>query len=281
MGRSQAQILMSSRPTVGIVVPVRNMARTLERSLQSACVQAPDRIVVVDDASEDETPLVAAKFAEQFPFVELVRWKQKQECHVTALAPVYRELGCDQVIGLSADDTLLPGLVDVVRDNAEHAVIFTNYSTELVSDPSVKGVVEHPYKETTVLTPREMCERIRTQHPVETGIGSSLIRDVVQWLWDNEWSELGPHSDSVGYATAAALFGCAYSPIYGAHIYFNPKGYGQSEADKFPDLWAKRVREFAARVELDAETCEALVQKRCYYEIKEQHWYQETENKDQ
>lgn len=281
MGRTEENILTERRPTVGIVVPVRNMARTLERSLQSACEQAPDRIVVVDDASEDETPLVAAKFVEQFPFVEYVRRETKQECHVSALEPVYESLGCDQVIGLAADDTLLPGLINVVRDNAEHAVIFTHYSTELVSDPSVRGVVQHPYEETTVLTPREMCERIRTQPSVETGIGSSVRRDVMAWLWRNEWQGLGPHSDSVGYTTAAALFGCVYSPIYGAHIYFNPKGYGQSEADKFPDLWAKRVREFAARVELDAETCEALVQKRCYYEIKEQHWYQETEGKDQ
>jgi glycosyltransferase involved in cell wall biosynthesis len=281
MGRTEENILTERRPTVGIVVPVRNMARTLERSLQSACEQAPDRIVVVDDASEDETPLVAAKFAEQFPFVEYVRWETKQECHVSALEPVYDSLDCDQVIGLAADDILLPGLIDVVRDNAEHAVIFTHYSFDVVGDIKVEGVVQHPYEETTVLSPQEMCERIRTQPAVETGIGSSIRKDVRKWLSCNEWQVLGPHQDSIGYATAAAIYGCVYVPTFGAHIYFNPQGYGQSLTDKFPDLWVKRVREFAARAGLDPETCEALVQKRCFYEIEEQYWYQQTKGKNE
>jgi glycosyltransferase involved in cell wall biosynthesis len=53
-----------SHTTIGVVVPARNAGRTLERTLLSLRQQAdpPDEIIVVDDASTDDTAEISARF---------------------------------------------------------------------------------------------------------------------------------------------------------------------------------------------------------------------------
>lgn len=54
----------SARRTVSVVIPVRDDAEFLERCLQALDAQtvAPDEIVVVDNGSDDHTPLVARRW---------------------------------------------------------------------------------------------------------------------------------------------------------------------------------------------------------------------------
>lgn len=237
------------------------MAATLGRAIDSACNQGPDVLVVVDDASEDDTPAVVERYSSRFECVRYIRHPQKTACHITAMRPVYESLKCDHLIGLAADDILLPGLVKAVRQYSEHAVVFTHYSC---SHGQRHWEVRHPFATPTVVPPGDMRIRIQTQQPVETGVGSSVRRDVMQWLWDLEWQRMGPHGDSIGYATAAAVFGCVYLPMLGAHIEFNPHGYGQTTAASNPRHWAERALEFMQKADLDIDTMRALIAKRCH-----------------
>ena len=41
--------------SVAVIIPNRNMAATLHKSLGSACHQGPDEAVVIDDASTDDS----------------------------------------------------------------------------------------------------------------------------------------------------------------------------------------------------------------------------------
>ena len=246
---------------VAVVCATRNMAATLGRAMDSVCHQAPDVFVVMDDASEDDTPAVVEHWASRFRFVEYVRHSEKTPCHVTALRPVYDSLRVDHVIGLGADDILLPGLVKAVREHAMHAVVFTDYTC---SNGPQSWRVSHGYAEQATLTPHAVRQRLQTQVATETGIGSSVRSDVMAWLWATGWHTLGPHADSIGYATAAAVFGAVYLPISGAHIHFNANGYGQLTAAADPNGWAAKARAFMSRAGLDATTAEALVTKRCY-----------------
>lgn len=255
--------------SVGVVIPTRNMASTIGDALESACSQNPDIVVVIDDASEDETSAVVGKFAN----VRYERWPIKSECHVTASRPVYESLDCEHLIGLAADDILLPGLVDAVRSHLSRAVVFTNYTCEMAGNPSKRWEAKHPYAETTILDPEQVKERLRTQPAVETGIGSSVRRDVMGWLWRMGWSELGPHADSIGYASAAATFGCVYIPIYGAHTIFNPNSYGQRNAGANREQHAEIASAFMGRCGLDDLTVAALVDKRCHFKPHEQVWF--------
>lgn len=246
---------------VSIILPTRNMAATLHRAMDSACSQGPDVLYVVDDASEDDTPVVVERFTSQHSFVRYVRRTEKAPCHVAALRPVYDELPEGHVIGLAADDILLPGIVTSVRAYAEHAVIFTNYSVE---DGERLWQVQHPYVKPIHMTPAAMCKRLQMQRPAETGIGSSVRTDVMRWLWNLGWHELGPHADSIGYATAAAVHGALYLPMVGAHVRFNRNGYGQRVAAENPAAWADKAQAFMRRAGLDDPTIQALVEARCY-----------------
>jgi glycosyltransferase involved in cell wall biosynthesis len=259
--------------SVGVIIPTRNMAATLGSALESACAQRPDSVVVVDDASEDDSPQIVAQYAARYPFIRSIRQPEKSPCHLEALQSVLDSLDCDHLIGLGADDFLLPGLIDAVRENLDQAVVFSNYSCELISQPELRWHAIHPFQKNTVLSPEEMRHRIRTQPAVETGIGSSVSRDVLQWLSRHEWQRLGPHQDSIGYAAAAATFGCVYVPIFGAHIRFNPEGYGQRQSETGRETWAKEAVSFLQRAGIDQETSAALIQKRCYYELCEQFWF--------
>ena len=260
---------------VCVIIPTRNMARQLDKALRSVCIQTPGLVIVVDDASDDDTPDVVSRYADEFGFVASVRWPSKSECHVTALETVYDSLRCKHVIGLAADDLLMHGLIGAIRDNIESPVIFTNYSAQLVTNPDLRWTVSHPYTEATALTPDEMRLRVQTQPSVETGIGSSIRWDVLQWLRNAQWQKLGPHQDSVGYATAACVFGCVYLPMVGAHVYFNPQGYGQKQSEDNRDQWCEQILAFASRASLDEKTTQALLQKRAMQDPKNEFWYQQ------
>lgn len=246
---------------VAVVCATRNMAATLGRAMDSVCHQAPDVFVVMDDASEDDTPAIVEHWSSRFPFIEYVRHREKTPCHVAAMRPVYESLRVDHVIGLGADDILLPGLVKAVRGYAMHAVVFTDYTCSRDSD---SWRVSHGYTQATTLTPYAVRQRIQTQPATETGIGSSVRSDVMEWLWDIGWHLLGPHADSIGFASAAAMLGAVYLPIAGAHVEFNSNGYGQRMAAADPHGWAGKARRFMQRAGLDARTAEALIEKRCY-----------------
>ena len=104
-----------ARRTV-IVMPAYNAARTLERILRQVPDHAYDEIVVVDDASQDDTVAIA----ERLP-VTLVRHPEnrgyggnQKTCYRTAL-----DLGATEVVMLHPDEQydarLIPAALDILR----------------------------------------------------------------------------------------------------------------------------------------------------------------------
>ena len=251
--------------TVAVVIPNRNMAATLGRSLGSACHQGPDEIVVVDDASTDDSLAVIEHWANQFACVRVVRHKEKTPCHLEALRGVYDSLSSRHVVGLGADDILLPGLVTAIRRHIESPVVFTSYDV-VRPDGSYMHTVSQDVNDPCVMTPDGVRGRLQSgRNATETGIGSSLRSDVAAWLWSHRWHDMGPHMDSIGYAAAAAIYGATYLPITGAAYTMTESSYGRDSVST-PEKairWAKRCHEFLSRVGVDAQTSDALLLKRC------------------
>lgn len=247
--------------SVCVVIPTWNMADTVGLALYSACSQKPSSVIVLDDASEDKTCDIVSAYAKHFPFVRFIKRLKKSSCHVSASREIYESIQEDHVISLAADDVLMPGIVDWVEENIASPVVFSHYACD---DGKRQWIVCHPFAETTHLSPEEMSKRIISSPPVETGIGSSVRRDVMRWLFKNGFHKLGPHSDSIGYATAGAIFGCTYIPIVGAAIRYNVNGYGVKNATERKEELAQESLTFMLSVGLDLAVATSLITKRCY-----------------
>lgn len=100
---------------LSLVVPVRDVAPYLAQTLASLArnVGHDDQVVVVDDASTDDTPEVVESFRGQVPGLQVVRNE-----HALGLAGA-RNVGLDKAAGryvafLDGDDWLAPGTLDAM-----------------------------------------------------------------------------------------------------------------------------------------------------------------------
>jgi len=247
--------------SVAVIIPVRNMADTLERAVTSAA--GADEIHVIDDASDDNISEVMPRLPLR---VTYWRWPVKSRCHLAAQRTVYEATKCRHIIGMGADDVLMPGFVDAVRKHADAPVIFTDYAVA-DNDGNVLDGVSQEVAEATTLTAKQMRARLCSdRNATESGIGSSLRSDVADWLWQHQWEVMGPHMDSIGYAAAAATFGCLLLPFVGAVYTYGRTSFGRDNMKTAEDF--RRVggicRHWLATVGMDDATTRALCLKRCH-----------------
>jgi glycosyltransferase involved in cell wall biosynthesis len=246
--------------TVAVIIPTYNMGDTLERAVLSAA--GADEIHVIDDASTDDTQAVIARLPVKITYW---RWPRKSRCHVAAQRTVYHASQADHFIGMGADDVLLPGFVDAVRQHIDAAVIFSDYEVRSV-DGTFQHTVSQEVSETTTLTPEQMRARLQSdRNATESGIGSSFRRDVSNWLWQLNWDVMGPHSDCIGYAAAAAMFGCVLLPQAGAAYYHGERSYSRNNV-YLPEHFIKQgtiCARWMIEAGLDEATTKALARKRC------------------
>lgn len=192
----------------GIAIPHRNHGRVLARLLGEVIPQEPDEIVVMDDASDDGSDEVAARY----PEVRLIRMAQKTPDHNNAVADFAAEMDVDYVTMAGADDHIYDGFFwEVRKQNA--GVVFCNY--DVVSEAgAVIGSRPCGFATTTALSPEQVRERLLSPDcpKFECGVGSAVRMDAHKWLLDRGGHLMGPWNDSIGYSVAACIFGAAYVP---------------------------------------------------------------------
>lgn len=118
---------MLNQKKICVVIPAFNEARQITDVIERM-PDLVDRIVVVDDASEDGTAEVVARHAETNSKVELIRHGENQGCG-GALASGYkwaRENDFDIAVRMDGDGQMNPGdlkklLLPVVEDRADYA----------------------------------------------------------------------------------------------------------------------------------------------------------------
>jgi hypothetical protein len=104
--------------SVDVLVPCYNYARFLERAVGSVLSQdgVDVRVLIVDDASSDETPEVGRRLAARDPRVRFRRHEVNQGHIATYNEGLLGWASADYSVMLSADDALTPGaLVRAVR----------------------------------------------------------------------------------------------------------------------------------------------------------------------
>lgn len=108
---------MYTGPTVAVVVPVYNCARYIEDALRSieAQTRAPEKVVVVDDGSTDETSDVLTRFAARSDLPLVILGQQNRGAATARNAGV----ACcheDLVAFLDGDDTFYPCFLERAVD---------------------------------------------------------------------------------------------------------------------------------------------------------------------
>lgn len=129
------------RATVSVIIPCYNYGHFLPESIGSALSQTDVdlEVIVVDDASTDDSAAVAARFAEQDPRVRLLRHETNTN-HVVAFNDGYEMATGEFIVRLDADDLLTPGAL------ARAVAVFEAF-------PEVGLVYGHPRHFTTPVPP--------------------------------------------------------------------------------------------------------------------------------
>lgn len=129
------------RPKVSVIIPCFNYGHYLPQSVGSALAQegVQCEIIIVDDASTDNSAQVAERFASDNKTVQLVR-HDRNTGHVLAFNDGLKKATGEFIVRLDADDLLTPGSL------ARAAALFDVF-------PTVGLVYGHPLHFTTEVPP--------------------------------------------------------------------------------------------------------------------------------
>lgn len=246
--------------SVSVVIATHNRADTLARAIVSAACQNPVEVLVIDDASMDDTPGIVEQLAGVYPCIRMHRHKSKAADWQEAAAELYPSLTSTHVICMGADDKLEMGVVASVNKHPDAAVVFHDY---WLASPAgnVTGAVTMGYDEPSRLSPKQVRDRLRERPwASETGIGSAIRFDRLLWLNSLRWWRMGPWSDAVGYAAVAVNHGAVYEPGAGATFTVDDAGYGNQhrtglEAGKYHDACRKFLRDAGVPFSVAAAIC--------------------------
>ncbi|NLF74576.1 MAG: glycosyltransferase [Chloroflexi bacterium] len=124
---------MSSDPTVSIVLPTYNGARYLAQAIESCLAQTYTdwELIVVDDASTDETPDLLAAFARRDPRIRAIRHAENRKLPGALNTGFAAARGT--YLTWTSDDNLyrpeaLAVLVEALEGAPEIGVIYADYS---------------------------------------------------------------------------------------------------------------------------------------------------------
>jgi len=195
-----------------------NAADTVARAATSVLSQG-GWLLAVDDGSTDDTCRILSDLQLQFPRL-IVRINPKtsnwQEMLAIAVSQV-DFVSYTHVVGLGADDYLLPGFLDEV-EKSNRAIIwadyyFTNWRGQAVG-VSTSGVVSTMYA--SAATVQELLAD--RDNPFQdawrpSGVACAVARDAwYDMMIEDRAYELGPHSDTIALNLLACQVGATLIP---------------------------------------------------------------------
>lgn len=210
---------MTSEPLVSVVTPVYNDADYLTECVTSVLNQTYSNweYAIVDNASTDETPEIAARFAASESRIRHVRFDEfvnSNENHNRAFRAI--DPGSEFCKVVSADDWLFPECLKrmVAAAKASETVgLVTSYR---LSDDGV-DCVALPYWQ-VFATGKEITRQILVQGPVILGVPTAMLfrSDLVRerdpffdgryWLADNEAALWTLSRSDLGYVHQVLTF---------------------------------------------------------------------------
>jgi len=249
---------------VSVYIPNRNHAATLGAAIYSAASQSPVEVAVIDDASTDDSMAVAAAASMTHDCVWVQHNAEKAMCWQQKAAEEFASFGGSHVIGLGADDELMPSVVQSVMRHRQAAIVFHNYYCRISGQwPHLMVQCAEPSRQQVLSASDVQSRMLSGAAPVETGIGSAIRHDWLMRLCELEYWRMGPWSDAIAYGTVAALGGAVYVPQAGAIFTQDNQGYGEkSRTGPDSSRYMVEVWAFLKRAEVPPDVAAALCAKR-------------------
>ncbi len=104
---------MSNTADLSVVIPTYNHAKYLPRALQALVTQSvsPAEVIVVNDASTDETPAILEAFARDYPVIKVITNAQNRRTNESVRIGMAHATG-KYLYCVASDDYVLPGFVE-------------------------------------------------------------------------------------------------------------------------------------------------------------------------
>ena len=143
------------RPEVSVVIPTRNRARILERTLPAICEQQfPGfwEVIVVDDGSTDETANLVGRCSSVYHEKVVIQYVRSQGRGANAARNTGINLARGQIIVLSDDDVLVPPdwlekLTAPIREGKAEVTV-----GPVILEPSLRLPGKHPNELAALVT---------------------------------------------------------------------------------------------------------------------------------
>jgi glycosyltransferase involved in cell wall biosynthesis len=169
---------------VDIVVPCYNYGRFLEACIQSVLEQSHTdfRLLIIDDASSDDTPAIAEKLARTDRRISFISHSQNWG-HAKSFNQGIDWASGDYFLLLSADDLLAPGALEraaEVMDEHPEIVLTHGKTIPWQNDtpfPQIEGQQNYTWTQHDLL--REMCEVGANLVGCPSAIGRTYVQKLI------------------------------------------------------------------------------------------------------
>jgi glycosyltransferase involved in cell wall biosynthesis len=270
------------QPSVTVVVPNYNHARYLPESLGSIAAQtrAPDRVLIIDDASTDDSLVVISRFVADHPGWQLIR-HDKNKGVVAGQNEAIRAVDTDWIGFLGADDALHPSYLEATLAQAvrfpDAGLICACSEIIGISDARALRPMMLPESRSAFLGPADVRRILRKGDNYFSGNVSLYRCSAIKALGGFD-ENLGSFSDAFLARQLALTFGVfffaeilGYWRIHGQNYSITTATDAKALSEKlaeirpliarselFPpgyaDLFERRTRFGAARIVISADT---------------------------
>ncbi|MFC4988814.1 glycosyltransferase family 2 protein [Saliphagus infecundisoli] len=171
------------RPTVTAMIPALNEERTIPYALASLAAQTvpPDRVVVVDDGSTDDTTEIVAELATEFDLEIVHRRHEVPQGKTVGMKEVARESETDTVFVLDADTFLeSPDYVERLLEPHADPGVASSFGTVYPTSPRAKRQFYHEQVVDSLPEGSVAHEHVRAdlaEHASRTGVEGYLANN--------------------------------------------------------------------------------------------------------